>query len=72
MVFLLDADICVLFLLVSCCGCNRLSHGTGRKYNYIYWCAVGQCDILTVKNALVKTVYYVTERAIFSLVIVRA
>jgi len=40
----------------------------GREWSNIYWYTVEPCDILTLKNASVKCVYCVIERAISSLV----
>ena len=41
----------------------------GRNRTYIDVYTVQLYDMLKVKNALVKTVYYVTEYTIFSLVL---
>jgi len=40
----------------------------GRKLIFIYACIVKPYDILTVKNALVKSVFYLTEYTICLLV----
>jgi len=49
---------------------NRLRAGRifyGRHFSYIYTCTVTPCDILNVKNALVKSAYSVTECSISNL-----
>jgi hypothetical protein len=40
----------------------------GDKWNYIYLCTVKALGILHVKNALVRSVSYVTENTVCSLV----
>ena len=36
----------------------------GRNWNYVYVCTGKPCDILKVKNAVVKSLYYVTKYTI--------